>query len=380
MKIDYGINKKYIDDKIAALSTLVNFKPGVANAAALPLVGNVKQDARITGDDGHLYIWDGANWIDQGDILELSWSDIENKPSSAVANIDDAVGKRHSPNTDTYLATQVTKVLYVDGNRIDTYAANGSITKPFLTIQAAINAASAGYRIEILPGIYNETITIDKTLIFRGDRKTSRITGTITINTANVAFIGLDIRSTVTMSRANHFAVDVYDCSIDTGAWNITATAPVGDEWLQIFNSWHFSNLNITNVCTFLQNCFIATVVVDGGTAYLVGGDVSYGTITLQNASTVFVIAENTEATTINVGAGTTLNIDADSAGQATINNLGTLNLLTSASNVNNKVEALPEAIDKFKLDKYFKIIIKWLWIKLKQLLQLVAKKITKKK
>lgn len=36
-----------------------------------------------------------------------------------------------------------TRVLYVDGNRTDTYTANGSINKPFKTIQAAINSIGA---------------------------------------------------------------------------------------------------------------------------------------------------------------------------------------------------------------------------------------------
>jgi len=80
--------------------TIVVFKAGVANAAALPLVGNTLSDARITADTGHLYIWDGLAWVDQGDIIDIDWSSLTNKPSSSVSDIDDAVSKRHTQGTD----------------------------------------------------------------------------------------------------------------------------------------------------------------------------------------------------------------------------------------------------------------------------------------
>ena len=84
--------------------------------------------------------------------------------------------KYHGKNHDLYLDTLVTKTLYVDGNRTDSYTENGSITKPFKTITAALNAASADDTILVLPGTYTEAITLkhdvsiiglsrDKTLI-----------------------------------------------------------------------------------------------------------------------------------------------------------------------------------------------------------------------
>ena len=81
-------------------STIVTFKAAVANAAALPLSGNQVNDGRITSDNGHLYLWDGSTWLDQGDIVDLKWAAIEDKPISSVANIDDAVSKKHSNSLD----------------------------------------------------------------------------------------------------------------------------------------------------------------------------------------------------------------------------------------------------------------------------------------
>jgi len=81
-------------------STIVTFKEAVANSSLLPLSGNTVYDGRITSDDGHLWIWDGTQWLDQGDIIDTEWASISGKPSSSVADIDDAVSKKHTQGTD----------------------------------------------------------------------------------------------------------------------------------------------------------------------------------------------------------------------------------------------------------------------------------------
>ena len=94
------INPRTGQFNLVPSNQVIMFKESVANAAALPAVGNSQNDARITDDTGHLYVWDGSNWIDQGDILDLNWSAIAGKPTSAVGDIDDAVTKRHSFDED----------------------------------------------------------------------------------------------------------------------------------------------------------------------------------------------------------------------------------------------------------------------------------------
>jgi len=92
-------------------ATIVTFKPGVANAAALPLSGNTLNDGRITADTGHLYVWDGTTWVDSGDIIDLKWSAIDGKPTSLVADIDNAVSLRHAAHSDDQdLSGKVDKV------------------------------------------------------------------------------------------------------------------------------------------------------------------------------------------------------------------------------------------------------------------------------
>lgn len=70
----------------------------------------------------------------------------------------------------TVLPTQVTKTVYVDKDRTDSYAELGTIYKPFKTIQSAINyVVSLNYdeyvNIEINNGIYDESIILENSAL-----------------------------------------------------------------------------------------------------------------------------------------------------------------------------------------------------------------------
>ncbi|MHA1737415.1 MAG: LamG domain-containing protein [Candidatus Heimdallarchaeota archaeon] len=54
----------------------LSFKESVADQASLPSTGNDVNDARYSDDSHHLYVWDGASWIDQGDIIDIDWGSI----------------------------------------------------------------------------------------------------------------------------------------------------------------------------------------------------------------------------------------------------------------------------------------------------------------
>lgn len=151
--------------QLVPTNIVLAFKEGVATHNDLPLTGNAKGDARIANDDGHLWVWsieasEGllTDWVDAGDIVDLEWDSINGKPNSSVESIDEAVA----------LQNQVTKTLYVDGNRTDTYTEKGSITKPFKTIQSAINQIitnndndTFAYAIKIASGTYTENVLLE---------------------------------------------------------------------------------------------------------------------------------------------------------------------------------------------------------------------------
>lgn len=57
---------QYVKYPLAGGGGSGTWKAGVANAGALPLVGNTVGDARVAEDTGIIYVWDGASWVPQG--------------------------------------------------------------------------------------------------------------------------------------------------------------------------------------------------------------------------------------------------------------------------------------------------------------------------
>lgn len=74
-----AINKKQLDDAIAGLGTLLNFKGTVPTVNDLPLTGNAKGDVWITEDTDNQYVWvvDSSSgpiddWVKFGSDINLS--------------------------------------------------------------------------------------------------------------------------------------------------------------------------------------------------------------------------------------------------------------------------------------------------------------------
>jgi len=87
----YILNKRTGQFNLVPSATVATFKAAVPTYADLPMTGNIVGDARLTNDTGHLYIWDGATWQDQGDIMDLTWDAISGKPNSTPTEIDATV-------------------------------------------------------------------------------------------------------------------------------------------------------------------------------------------------------------------------------------------------------------------------------------------------
>jgi len=83
--------------------TFVVSNPTERNALTNLLSGD-KAYETSTGDS---YIWDGSSWRILADAdwenVNIDWANINGKPTSSVANIDDAVSKRHSHSNKSTL-------------------------------------------------------------------------------------------------------------------------------------------------------------------------------------------------------------------------------------------------------------------------------------
>jgi len=106
---------------------------------------------------------------------------------------------------DTSLLTP--KTIYVDKNRVDEYTSNGTMTKPFKTVQEALDVVSnlVGERIviNIAPGVYEETfaLTINNSSI-RINLNEALLKGNFTltdattiVNTSGLKIVGMGVRS-----------------------------------------------------------------------------------------------------------------------------------------------------------------------------------------
>lgn len=117
--------------------------------------------------------------------LTYTGSELQTILDSVSDKVDKVTGKGLSTNdfTNAYKAnvdvlSQISKTIYVDKNRTDSYTEDGTSSKPYKTIVAAVayvaSLAYNGYiNIEINNGIYNENIILEDTdlkyLVFTGN-------------------------------------------------------------------------------------------------------------------------------------------------------------------------------------------------------------------
>jgi hypothetical protein len=89
--------------------TLALVQPGWTYTVAANVTDNnpAKTNTGLSFNSGDEIAWNGTTWINLG-ITTIDWSNVNNKPSSLVADIDDAVSKKHTQGTDTTLNPMTT--------------------------------------------------------------------------------------------------------------------------------------------------------------------------------------------------------------------------------------------------------------------------------
>lgn len=111
MSVYKGIVNPYTGDlQLVFNGSIVNILESVDTQVDLPLSGNSENDLRIVKDTDNMYTWgisassgDLSDWKNIGSVSTVAWESITGKPTSAVVDIDDAVTKKHTQNTDTKL-------------------------------------------------------------------------------------------------------------------------------------------------------------------------------------------------------------------------------------------------------------------------------------
>jgi len=266
--------------------------------------------------------------------------------------------KFHGKNRDWYLETPVTNNLYVDKNRADDYTENGSDTRPFKTIQAAIDSiaspsAANKFVIDIAPGAYySEAVAINKVYTtFRScGVNGARISGKITVTNptviaSQITFVGLRISGGLDCF-ASHICINVVDCNVTGTAWNFNPTIPTDDEYFQVWSGIWYADVNLTNVYSYLMGGgFYSTFAAENKEFNVTGADINQPFQVILNG-TIIASAYGNKAgnvgggtpTSFIINSGAALNIGADTEGGSvvTVNSGGILNRTTKGTNVAN--------------------------------------------
>jgi len=87
------------------------------------LTGLVSGDTCYLTSNGDSYIYNGSTWVLMADAdwanISLDWTNIVGRPTSSVANIDDAVTKKHSHVNQTILDNTTASFLTADETKLD---------------------------------------------------------------------------------------------------------------------------------------------------------------------------------------------------------------------------------------------------------------------
>jgi len=180
---------------LVSSSTVMTFKEGVATASALPPTGNTQGDARIANDTGHLYIWDGVTWVDQGDIIDYPTSSgvsiiqddtasLDPDETKIITHASDPLYKRvvrilsrlqtlfypfFNPSTEPQYDYDSNKIEFspYDGVQLKTvYGAEGMIAY-YIFEDTVIDVLNGTHNATNVNGTFSTGI-IDKTLVLNG--------------------------------------------------------------------------------------------------------------------------------------------------------------------------------------------------------------------
>jgi hypothetical protein len=226
-------------------------------------------------NDLNFLIGGGTNpsmkFLGNGDALVAYFTDFEkafrftNLP--ICANVPDASGQLvNKTYVDGQIQLKPSSVFYVSKQGSDTN--NGSILKPFLTIQAAITAAEAvsssanPTTINVAIGTYAENITFSKGYVSvcgtalnqYANITLPRINGSITVNVGTsddlygrvVALQGLLINGSISDTSAYQHTLSIKNCYINgtSSARAINVTNSATDQRTYVFNTQIENNSN----------------------------------------------------------------------------------------------------------------------------------------
>jgi hypothetical protein len=254
----------------------------------------------------------------------------------------------------------VTKNLYVDNGRTNTYTPDGTYIKPFTTIQAAVNQIitnadnlTVPYQINIAQGIYPETVTLEdvhlSTITFNGEWG---------VRIGSAGYLGAVLKSTKNNSQITDlefhgitFAASQSATSAGIALVGDTNGTTFGGTGINFYDSQFTSNVSTHNFfinvggvqffdCGFNWAADITNVISFflGGGAHSVTTGSTFSVVTNNSlnkpsgfSSTLLNIRAFRDNANVTIDAGSTMSLAQASLQGGTVNNSGTLTNSDSA-------------------------------------------------
>lgn len=274
--------------------------------------------------------WDTAfSW---GNHALAGYLETESDPNFSASVASSITQNNKNSWNDAYISSvqvgTITKTIYVDKNRTDSYTENGSITKPFKTLVAALAVATNGTLIKLQGGIYNENITIPD----------------------GVSIEGTGINSTAL-----------------NGNVNTTASTPIGLRFLQIGSGKTLTlNCPTSMIDTYTSGAVVVNnVVVQAYNSHIVSPTAGLVPLTVNGSSAKYQsvlasIASTGDTNAVDLNDGTlilnTVSVSGSSAtntmlnstdGQAVLLNSYVMNLGGgAAANIDNGATTAPNMLN----------------------------------
>lgn len=171
-------------------------------------------------------------------------------------------------------------VVYVDPNGTDAVAVKGSLTKPFKTITAAINAAASGDIVSIGPGTYTENVTLKSGITLAGVHpRQCVISGNVTYTVTGGALtdvahmVGVQVTGTISCDftgktgSTSYGFLDIRSCQFPTVT--CSARAGLGNDGVSVKDFFwdvlpETFALTCTNGFADVENGYVGTFTTAG--------------------------------------------------------------------------------------------------------------------
>ena len=165
-----AVNKKQVEDAIAALGEVLDFKGAVQNVSDLPSTGNTGGDVYFVRSLGAMFVWvetgtGGAyEWDEMGEHIDLSGY-IENPSTKAVDQVlayNGSAWVAKTPCPEVTNSSTGAVSLALDPEKL--YHFTGAITGLTITFNSATANQNAHYHFDFDSGSTAPTLTLPQTV------------------------------------------------------------------------------------------------------------------------------------------------------------------------------------------------------------------------